>query len=88
MHTTDLSRSLSLATVRSPVGGKFSASSCNTARLQQALTRPDAQKMTAIEARTLSILIFIVSLLAEHCDFDRLRLENAGAHFNIKYRPM
>ncbi|KZP26313.1 hypothetical protein FIBSPDRAFT_1040859 [Athelia psychrophila] len=53
------------------------AKSCN-ARLQQALARPAAQQMTAIEARTLSILIFIVSLLAEHCDFDRLRLENTA----------
>jgi cohesin loading factor subunit SCC2 len=34
--------------------------------------------MTPVEARTLSILIFIVSLLSEHCDFDRLRLENDG----------
>ncbi|KAH7925870.1 hypothetical protein BV22DRAFT_1088167 [Leucogyrophana mollusca] len=48
--------------------------SCN-ARLQQALARPNAEKMTAVEVRTLSILIFIVSLLGEHCDFDRLRDE-------------
>src|ERR1700729_144586 len=49
------------------------------ARLQQALARPATQKMTPVEARTLSILIFIVSLLSEHCNFDRLRLENDGA---------
>lgn len=48
------------------------------ARLQQAIARPVDQKMTSIETRTLSILIFIVSLLSEHCNFDRLRLENDG----------
>jgi cohesin loading factor subunit SCC2 len=48
------------------------------ARLQQALARLTTQKMTPVEARTLSILIFIVSLLTEHCNFDRLRLENDG----------
>lgn len=32
--------------------------------------------MTAPESRALSILIFIVSLLGEYCDFDRLRDEN------------
>lgn len=34
--------------------------------------------MTAVENRTLSILIFIVALLAEHCDFDSLRDEHPG----------
>jgi cohesin loading factor subunit SCC2 len=45
--------------------------SCN-ARLRSA-----AQKiqMTPPDLRTLSILIFIISLLVEHCDFDRLRTE-------------
>ncbi|KIJ60270.1 hypothetical protein HYDPIDRAFT_32393 [Hydnomerulius pinastri MD-312] len=47
--------------------------SCN-ARLQQAVTRTN-ESMTAVETRTLSILIFIVSLLGEHCGFDQLRLE-------------
>ncbi|KAG2115459.1 hypothetical protein DEU56DRAFT_932992 [Suillus clintonianus] len=46
--------------------------SCN-ARLQQAIARPASYQMTAVENRTLSILIFIVALLGEHCDFDRLR---------------
>ncbi|KAG2340137.1 hypothetical protein BDR05DRAFT_553803 [Suillus weaverae] len=46
--------------------------SCN-ARLQQAIARPFSHQMTAVEKRTLSILIFIVALLGEHCDFDRLR---------------
>jgi cohesin loading factor subunit SCC2 len=34
--------------------------------------------MTAVENRTLSILIFIVALLGEHCDFDRLRDDHPG----------
>jgi cohesin loading factor subunit SCC2 len=34
--------------------------------------------MAANDIRALSILIFIVSLLGEHCDFDQLRLENSG----------
>ncbi|KAF9235171.1 hypothetical protein BU15DRAFT_51679 [Melanogaster broomeanus] len=45
--------------------------SCN-ARLQQAIVR-SGETMTTMESRTLSILIFIVSLLGEHCDFDQLR---------------
>ena len=36
--------------------------------------------MTAVETRTLSILIFIVSLLGEHCDFDHLRVERPGKY--------
>lgn len=47
-----------------------------TARLQQAIARPVAQQMNPVEIKTLSILIFIVSLLGEHCNFDRLRLEH------------
>ncbi|KAH0832222.1 sister chromatid cohesion C-terminus-domain-containing protein [Lanmaoa asiatica] len=47
--------------------------SCN-ARLQQTIVRTN-ETMSAVETRTLSILIFIVSLLGEHCDFDHLRVE-------------
>ncbi|KIO02759.1 hypothetical protein M404DRAFT_15882 [Pisolithus tinctorius Marx 270] len=47
--------------------------SCN-ARLQQAISRK-TEAMTPVETRTLSILIFIVALLGEHCDFDKLRAE-------------
>ncbi|KAI6114285.1 sister chromatid cohesion C-terminus-domain-containing protein [Pisolithus sp. B1] len=47
--------------------------SCN-ARLQQAISRKTGE-MTPVEIRTLSILIFIVALLGEHCDFDKLRAE-------------
>lgn len=56
----------------------YSCSRNALARLQRAITRPVSNKMTAVENRTLSILIFIVALLAEHCDFDRLRDENPG----------
>lgn len=51
------------------------------ARLQQAIVR-SSESMSAVETRTLSILIFIVSLLGEHCDFDHLRLERPG-EYNI-----
>ena len=34
--------------------------------------------MAPADLRTLSILIFIISLLVEHCDFDRLRTEHTG----------
>jgi cohesin loading factor subunit SCC2 len=42
--------------------------------------RSAAQKiqMTVPDLRTVSILIFIISLLVEHCDFDRLRAEQTG----------
>ncbi|KIK69873.1 hypothetical protein GYMLUDRAFT_34262 [Collybiopsis luxurians FD-317 M1] len=48
--------------------------SCN-ARLQQAITKSGDSTLTANELRTLVTLIFIVSLLAEHCNFDALRDE-------------
>ena len=43
--------------------------------------RSAAQKtqMSPTDLRTLSILIFIISLLVEHCDFDRLRTEQTGS---------
>lgn len=51
------------------------------ARLQQSIVRIN-ETMTAVETRTLSILIFIVSLLGEHCDFDHLRVERPGKRSN------
>ncbi|KAF9059568.1 hypothetical protein BDP27DRAFT_1341215 [Rhodocollybia butyracea] len=48
--------------------------SCN-ARLQQAIGKPEDSILAANEFKTLSTLIFIVSLLAENCDFDKLRVE-------------
>jgi len=41
--------------------------------------RPASQEMNPAEIRALIILIFIVSLLAENCNFDTLRKENPGA---------
>ncbi|TFK52693.1 hypothetical protein OE88DRAFT_1628274 [Heliocybe sulcata] len=49
--------------------------SCN-ARLQQHINRPASKSMTPVEARALNILVFLVALLGEHCDFDRVRCEN------------
>ncbi|KAF8158512.1 hypothetical protein B0H34DRAFT_797892 [Crassisporium funariophilum] len=48
--------------------------SCN-ARLQQIIKRPASQELNANDVRALVILIFIVSLLAENCNFDTLRNE-------------
>ncbi|KAH9961425.1 hypothetical protein BGW80DRAFT_1438760 [Lactifluus volemus] len=48
--------------------------SCN-ARLQCAAQK---KQMTPADLRALSILIFIISLLVEHCNFDRLRIEHSG----------
>lgn len=45
--------------------------SCNV-RLRSAAQKT---QMSPTDLRTLSILIFIISLLVEHCDFDRLRTE-------------
>ncbi|KAF4617468.1 hypothetical protein D9613_005695 [Agrocybe pediades] len=49
--------------------------SCN-GRLLQILRRPASQQLPEGEIRALIILIFIVSLLAENCDFDALRIQN------------
>jgi len=48
-------------------------------RLQQMVKRPASQELNPAELRALIILIFIVSLLAENCNFDTLRKENTGA---------
>ncbi|KAI9064653.1 hypothetical protein FKP32DRAFT_1625471 [Trametes sanguinea] len=48
--------------------------SCNS-RLQEAIRKPSTHSLSAAEQRTLSILLFIISLLCEHCNFDRLRTE-------------
>ena len=53
-----------------------------TVRLQQAIKRPDSQAMTPPEAKALSILIFIVSLLGENCNFDSLRKDHPGNWFS------
>ena len=46
------------------------------ARLQQDLDGPLVQTSSSQGVRTLSVLIFIISLLGEHYDFDQLREEN------------
>lgn len=51
-----------------------------SARLQAAIKRPTSQVMGTNDIRALSILIFIVSLLGENCNFDELRNENAGMY--------
>ncbi|KAJ3735912.1 protein rad9 [Lentinula guzmanii] len=47
--------------------------SCN-ARIQQIITRPDST-LTQNDSRALGTLIFIVSLLVESCNFDKIRSE-------------
>ncbi|KAF5376813.1 hypothetical protein D9757_008902 [Collybiopsis confluens] len=47
-------------------------------RLQQAITKPGTAALTPNELRPLVTLIFIVSLLAEHCNFDQLRIEQSS----------
>ncbi|KAI0761978.1 hypothetical protein BD413DRAFT_221108 [Trametes elegans] len=56
--------------------------SCN-ARLQQAIRKPTSQALSAAEQRALTILLFIISLLCEHCNFDRLRLEQDSLKADI-----
>ncbi|KZT11764.1 uncharacterized protein LAESUDRAFT_733751 [Laetiporus sulphureus 93-53] len=56
--------------------------SCN-ARLQQATAKPVSQAMSNPEQRALTILLFIVSLLCEHCNFDRIRLERESLRAEI-----
>jgi len=53
----------------------------NALILFPARLRSAAQKtqMSPTDLRTLSILIFIISLLVENCDFDRLRTEQTGS---------
>ncbi|KAA1473731.1 hypothetical protein DENSPDRAFT_882264 [Dentipellis sp. KUC8613] len=48
--------------------------SCNN-RTQEFLEKDTTTAMKPNDMRALSILIYIVSLLAEHCDFDQLRNE-------------
>ncbi|TFK39055.1 hypothetical protein BDQ12DRAFT_682942 [Crucibulum laeve] len=51
--------------------------SCN-ARIQQHINKQGAPELTPNDTRALLILIFIVSLLGENCDFDQLREENSA----------
>ncbi|KAG5642305.1 hypothetical protein DXG03_003025 [Asterophora parasitica] len=57
--------------------------SCN-ARLQEAIKRPHSNEMAANEVRPLSILIFIVALLGENCNFDNVRKDQQGFLFRAQ----
>ncbi|KAH9923582.1 hypothetical protein B0H21DRAFT_765352 [Amylocystis lapponica] len=56
--------------------------SCNT-RLQQAVTKGPSQAMSAPEQRALSILLFIASLLCEHCPFDKWKVEHENLRSDL-----
>ena len=58
----------------------FLATCSSTARLQQFLQAPATKELTPNELRALLVLILIVSLLGENCNFDRLRQENSCAY--------
>ena len=49
-----------------------------SARLREHLARPVDQGLDANTKKRLNLQVFIASLLCEHCDFDKLRVENAG----------
>ena len=76
--THDFTRLVGL--LKSCNGMQYPTSHCDILILFPARLRSAAQKiqMTAADLRTLSILIFIISLLVEYCDFDRLRTEQSG----------
>ncbi|KAG6853818.1 hypothetical protein C0991_001064 [Blastosporella zonata] len=48
------------------------------ARLQEAIRRPLSKEITANDVRAMSILIFIVALLGEHCNYDAVRRDHIG----------
>ena len=50
----------------------------STARLLDFGRRPASKQLAPNEVKAMLILIFIVALLGEHCNFDRLRLEHSG----------
>ncbi|KAJ8463322.1 hypothetical protein ONZ45_g17624 [Pleurotus djamor] len=49
--------------------------SCNN-RLQDTIRRPNNKPLAPNDQKTLSVLISIVALLGEHCNFDQLRVED------------
>ncbi|KAL0960842.1 hypothetical protein HGRIS_005858 [Hohenbuehelia grisea] len=51
--------------------------SCN-GRLQEFIRRPQSKPMEPNDFKALSIVVFIVALLGEHCNFDQLRIDNPG----------
>lgn len=52
-------------------------------RLQQYIAKPTLDKLSPPEQRILFILLCIVSLLCEHCSFDRLRLDHPGTYATL-----
>jgi cohesin loading factor subunit SCC2 len=46
--------------------------------LKEHLARPANAGVDAPTKKKLNLQVFIASLLCEHCDFDKLRTENAG----------
>ena len=56
-----------------------------SARLREHLARPVDQGLDANTKKRLNLQVFIASLLCEHCDFDKLRVENAGMGSDIEF---
>ncbi|KAG7088631.1 hypothetical protein E1B28_012603 [Marasmius oreades] len=56
--------------------------SCN-ARMQEAIKRPSDEPLAPNNARGLITLIYLISLLAEHCNFDQLRVEQPEQAKNL-----
>ena len=54
----------------------FCFTSFTTARLQQMLNKPSSHELGQNDVRALIMLILIVALLAENCNFDDLRKEH------------
>jgi cohesin loading factor subunit SCC2 len=48
----------------------------SSGRIQQSIKRAVAGQLSAPDIRTLGILIVIIALLGEHCDFGRIRKES------------
>ncbi|KAF8585724.1 ARM repeat-containing protein [Ramaria rubella] len=56
--------------------------SCN-ARLREHLARPVTQNVDVNTKKKLNLQVFIASLLCEHCDFDKLRIENTASALEL-----
>lgn len=57
-----------------------------SARIQQTIKRVTAGPLPANDIRTISILIVIIALLGEHCDFERVRRDCAGVSYMLLHR--
>ncbi|KAF9267598.1 hypothetical protein L218DRAFT_955463 [Marasmius fiardii PR-910] len=56
--------------------------SCN-ARMQESIKRPTGEPLAPNNVRGLITLIYLISLLAEHCNFDQLRVEQPELARNL-----